>query len=167
MTSESALQWRPPVPYVALRARARMDQIGVTCPPLVPELLGWLAAHGVEEDGPVFFRYVVVDMAGELAIDVGVPVKVLPAGDDRVRADVLPAGRYAVCTHHGHYQELVGATGGLLDWAQRQGVRWQASPDQRHWAARLEIYHNDPDDEPNPARWETELAFLTEANPAP
>jgi|SRR5277367_1493163 len=83
------------------------------------------------------------------------------AGDDRVLAGVLPAGKYAMVWHIGHPDTLVDATSALLDWAAGQGLTWDVTEteDDDRWGARLEIYETDPAQEPNMNNWETELAF--------
>ena len=79
----------------------------------IPELFGWLGVRGVEPTDAPFFRYHVVDMDGELEVEVGVPVppnSAIPASDEDVTAGTLPAGRYVVTTHVGHPDQLVGVT---------------------------------------------------------
>lgn len=167
MTQRPRLEWRDATPFLAIRTRARIADIGATCSPLVDTLFGWMAEHGVAEAGPVFFRYVRVDMAGELDIDVGVPVHApLPAGDGRVRPDMLPAGHYAMLTHIGPYDGLMEAIARLLAWGEQQGLRWQACAGQRGWVARLEFYPTNPAEEPDASKWVSELAFLTEGGAA-
>jgi effector-binding domain-containing protein len=146
-------------PYVSITMSVTMAEIGAKLPPLTGEVFGWLGARGTAPDGAPFFKYNVIDMAGELEIEVGVPVAEAVPGDDRVRAGVLPAGRYATVTHVGPYEELLGATSRLLSWGKEQGLKWDASDDQRHWGARLECYETDPGEEPDPANWVTELRF--------
>lgn len=162
MSHEPRLQSRTAQPYIAIRTRAPITEIGQTCPPLIGELFAWMAEHGVTDVAPVFFRYVLIDMEGLMEIDVGIPIQEpLPVGDARVRVDVLPAGRYATLRHVGPYDGLMDATGRLLDWGGKQGLRWQASEDQRHWVARIEFYPTDPAEEPDSSKWVSELAFLT------
>jgi DNA gyrase inhibitor GyrI len=83
------------------------------------------------------------------------------AGDERVLAGVLPAGRYVTMTHVGHPDGLYEATGRLLTWAKEQGLSWDSSDTEagERWGARLEIYESDPDDEPDMNKWVTVLAF--------
>ena len=49
----------------------------------------------------------------------------------------------------------------MLDWAQSQGLTWdkQDTPDGERWGCRLEIYPVNPAEQPDPAKWETELVF--------
>jgi effector-binding domain-containing protein len=147
-------------PYVAIRANVTMQEL----PGLADrfgEVFGWLAEHGVAPAGPPFFRYNVIDMAHLLNVEAGVPVPAAVEGDGRVLAGVLPAGRYGTAIHVGPYDGLIGAVDDLLRWADSRGLEWDKSSadDGEHWSCRLEIYVTDPGQEPDPARWETRLAF--------
>jgi effector-binding domain-containing protein len=146
-------------PYVGIRTNVTMQQIGEKLPPLLGEVFGWLDARGITPAGAPFFKYNVIDMAGELEIEVGVPLASTVAGDDRVMNGVLPAGRYVSMWHIGHPDGLYEATSRLLAWGKEHGVKWDASDDQTHWGVRLEAYEDDPDDEPDLDKWLTELRF--------
>jgi effector-binding domain-containing protein len=147
-------------PYVAIRADVTMEQL----PGLADrfgEVFGWLAERGVAPAGPPFFRYNGIDMARLLNVEAGVPVPAAVEGDDRVIARVLPAGRYGTSIHVGPYDGLIGAVDNLLQWADARGLEWDKSSadDGEHWGCRLEIYLTDPSQQPDPTKWETQLAF--------
>ncbi len=147
-------------PYVAIRARVSMSQLGSVGARL-GEVFGWLAARGVPPAGAPFFKYNVIDMARELEVEAGVPVAAAVDGDDHVLTGVLPAGRYATLAHAGHPDKLLGATKALLDWAPEQGLTWDMSPSDagERWGCRLEIYLTNPSEEPDMNKWQTQLAF--------
>jgi len=147
-------------PYAAISAKVTIEQLPGFADRL-GEVFGWLAEHGVAPAGAPFFRYRVIDMDGLLNVEAGVPVLTAVDGDDRVTAGVLPAGRYATALHIGPYDGLAGAAENLLQWADSQGLEWDRSTagDGEHWGCRLEIYLTDPRQQPDPAKWETQLAF--------
>ena len=160
MSAAPEIVIRTEQPYVAIRARVTMSEL----PGLgarLGEVFGWLGARGLAPAGAPFFKYNVVDMAHELDMEAGVPVAAAVDGDGHMVSGVLPAGRYATLTHVGHPSELAGVTETLLDWAAGQGLTWDTSPgpDGDRWGARLEIYLTDPAQEPDMAKWETQLAF--------
>jgi effector-binding domain-containing protein len=164
MSATPEIVTRAEQPYVAIRGRVTMDEIGAFAV-RTPEVYAWLGAHGVPPAGPPFLKYNVIDMMRPLEIDNGVPVAA-PAdgdgdGDGDMIAGVLPAGRYATVIHVGHPSELVGATKALLDWGAAQNLTWDMSPsaDGDRWGSRLEIYLTDPREEPDMSKWATQLAF--------
>jgi effector-binding domain-containing protein len=160
MHPEPRVVERAAQPYVAIARSVTMRTIPEAAD-RIPEVFGWLAARGIEAAGPPFLRFDVIDACRGLEVEAGVPVAAAPDGDDAVRPGVLPAGRYATVVHIGHPDELIGVTANLLDWTAAQGIRWDMAETEagQRWGCRLEIYRTNPAEVPDPARWETELAF--------
>ena len=126
---------------------------------LLGELIAWLHAHGVEPAGPFFLRLHVVDMAGDMDIEVGVAAS-SPHADGRVRAGVLPAGDYAILSYR---SKSMAANKRLHAWIDEQGIALDKHPHAHGeaFACRCEIYLTDPRSEPRKTRWVVELAFKT------
>jgi hypothetical protein len=99
-------------------------------------------------------------MESELDVEVGAPMASAPSGDGRVPPGVLPAGWYAALVYTG-VANGVPANAALLEWGARQGLAWDtyASPDGDGFGARYESFLTNPDEEPDMARWETEVAI--------
>jgi effector-binding domain-containing protein len=163
MLSTPEAEQRSEQQYAAIMTTAAMDEIGPVAAPLIGEVFGWLARHGTEPAGPPLFRYLSIDMEGELELEVGVPVAQEVPADHRVRARSLPAGSYVTAVFTGPYEGLRQATGELLAWAEQNGIVWESEPTTQGeaWGARVEFYLTDPDEEPDPSKWETLLAFQT------
>jgi effector-binding domain-containing protein len=163
MTHQPQVQARAAQPYAGIPATVTMDTISTAVDSGFAELFGWLASHGIASAGPPFIRYLVVDMAGDLQIELGVPVSAPIAGSGRIKPGVLPAGRYAVLRHTGPYDGLAASNGALQQWAADQGLRFDTSDTAQGsaWGGRVEHYLTDPSQEPDPAKWETDVAYLT------
>lgn len=161
MSEEPTVIERSEQPYVALRARMTMPELGEVLPPLAPQVYRWLSAHEIPPAGPCFWKYNEIDMSRELEVEVGVPVAEPVSTDGPLIAGLLPGGRYASVTHVGHPDTLEGATRDLLVWAEAQGLAFDVTEADGadHWAARLEEYLNDPDDGVDMAEWTTNLYF--------
>ena len=142
----------------------------------IPELFGWLGAHGLPATQAPFLRFNVIDMARELEVEAGVPIaaevsaaaaeaaaagEAAGAAGDAVFVGSLPAGDYVSATHVGHPDELVGVTAEVLSWAAGQGLTWDAweTPAGTAWGCRLTVTKTNPALEPDPNKWETELLF--------
>ena len=154
---------RPPQPYVGARQSVTMSSLSSVAD-RIPELMAWLAQHGHTPGGAPFFRYLTIDMERELDVEVGVPVADpvdSTEGDGAVTVDTLPGGRFVSAFHVGHPDGLYHATAELLQWAEMQGLQWDAhdSANGEAWGCRLEIYHTNPDEQPDMNAWRTELAF--------
>lgn len=157
--TEPKLEQRNAQHYVGIRTKAAIPELPTAIPQLHSEARAWLDTQGITPAGPPFIRYYTTDMATKLDIELGWPTAQAVSGAGRVNAGVLPAGRYVVLLHTGPYDQLVSVTAGLLAWAEANGVVWKM--DGEEWGARVEWYLKDPGDEPDPAKWETELAFLS------
>jgi effector-binding domain-containing protein len=161
MNDEPRVEQRAEQPYAGIRMRVTMDGLSGAVDQGFPELFGWLAEHSMAPAGPPFIRYHVIDMDGELDIELGVPADVTADGT-RVQPGVLPAGRYAVLRHTGPYDGLIASNAALLRWAGEHGVALDSwdTPDGTAWRSRVEHYLTNPAAEPDPAKWEVDVAFL-------
>ena len=163
MNHEPQIQERAAQHYAGIRVTVTMDGISGAVDEAFPELFGWLASMGIAAGGPPFIRYLVIDMAAGLQLELGVPVDAPVAGSGRVRPGVLPGGRYAVLRHTGPYDGLVASNAALQQWAREHRVEFDTwdTPDGSAWRARVEHYLTDPAKEPDPAKWEVDVAYLT------
>jgi effector-binding domain-containing protein len=151
----------PDRPYLGIRATCTPDTMAVIAD-RIPGIIGRVLGAGVPVGGAPFLRYRVLAPDGGLDVEAGVPVDdPAPLAGDGLHAAVLPAGRYAVARHLGHLDGLVAATDALLAAVTADGLAWDVvqRPDGEHWGARVEHFLTDLRVEPDPARYETELAF--------
>ncbi|MFD2797703.1 hypothetical protein ACFS27_29385 [Promicromonospora vindobonensis] len=63
--------------------------------------------------------------------------------------------------HNGHPDELIDLTDVLLRWAAAEGLTFDRHDTDAGdaWAGRFEFFLTDPDEQPDMAQWDTELAF--------
>lgn len=162
--SEPRIDTRPERPYLGIRVQTPMIGMFTVIERLRKEMMAWFDARQIVPAGPSFVRFHVIDMAGEMDIAVGIPVPEPLAGDERVRADVLPAGRYASLVFIGH-----GLTGNkaLLRFGQENGLVWDKWDDPRGDAfrARCETLLTDPRTEPRKKQWEVEVSIKIRDEP--
>ncbi len=149
--------------YAAIRLQVSVP-FGAVVVPSNQAVNAWLASRGLAPSGAPFIRYLTTDMARKLDIEIGWPVASAVAGDERISTGVFPAGRYATLNYFGPYDGdgLMKATAALLEWAKENHVTWKTSTidNIEWWEARIENYLTDPGNEPDPQKWQTELAFL-------
>jgi effector-binding domain-containing protein len=161
MKHELQIQRRAAQPYVGIRITVTMKGLAEAVDTGFPEVFGWLAKHGVTPAGPPFIRYLVIDMETELEIELAVSVGREAEGDGRVRSDVLPAGRYVALRYVGPFDGLTASNATLQQWAQERGITLDSRDTDRGsaWRARIEQFLTDPLTEPDPAKWEVEVAY--------
>ena len=165
MQQPPMIEQRAALPYAGIRMQFAMDGFTAAVDEAFPELFGWLADRGVQPAGPPFIRYHVIDMPAELDVEFGVPVGAAAQGDDRVRPGVLPAGRYVTLRHAGPYDGLIASNAALQNWAKARGITFD-SRDTDHgeaWHSRVEHYLTDPSAEPDPSKWQVDIAYLVSA----
>ena len=162
MLTEPKVVERSEQPYVAAKASVPMSGFGDVMPKLLSEVFASMQAHDIAPAGAPFIKYNVIDMEGQLEIEVGVPVGMPIVGDGRVIGANLPAGLYASLTYIGDYDGLVDANDALQKWAEAKGLRFamREAEDGDHFDSRLELYLTDPQEQPDPQKWETEVAYL-------
>jgi hypothetical protein len=99
-------------------------------------------------------------MEAKLDVELGIPVATSPSGDGRVTPGVIPAGRYAALVYTG-VQRGIEANAALLKWGKDQGLVWDKWPDGKGEAfgGRVEFFLTDPGEEPDQAKWQTEVAI--------
>ncbi len=161
--TEPRLERREKLNYVAICTTVTMQRMATVMQKLMPEVGGWLRAHNVKASGPEFIRYIRIDMAKELDIEVGVPVAKPQIGSGRVKPGVLPAGKYAVLTHFGNYSGLVAPNAEIQEWAKKKCLDWSVTKTKKgdEWAGRAEFYFTDPAMEPDADKWKTDILYLT------
>jgi effector-binding domain-containing protein len=161
MVTDPKIEQRKEQPTVGIRVRVPMSELPTVIPQTHGEVMDWLKQQGVKPSGPSIVRYHVIDMPNELDIEMAWPVAQPMKSSGRVIADVLPAGRYAFVLYTGDYSGLMPANGVLVDWAKANGIEWDRWDDPKGDAfrSRYENYIIDPGDDPDPAKWQTEVAI--------
>ena len=117
--------------------------------PTIGELLSTLAAQGIAPVGPVFTHHL-RGPTDTFDFELSVPVSAPVVATGRVQPGQWPAMRVARTVHHGPYEGLPDAWEEFTDWIKTNGHR--TAPDLR------ESYLTNPDSDPNPANWRTELS---------
>src|SRR5664279_159397 len=115
MISKPKLDDRKEQHYVGIRTQVTPKQFKVIIPKFLNELFGWQAQRRVLPAGAPFMRYYVIDMEGDMDVEIGVPVAKAIKGDEHVKAGVLPAGCYLSLVYSG----VTGYKGNkaLVEWA--------------------------------------------------
>ena len=106
-----------------------------------------LGDAGVGPAGPPFARY--FNMEEPFEYEAGVTVSTPFAGSDEVKPGEIGGVEAAVGMHIGPYDTLEQTYTAMMEWITRQG-RTVAGP---MW----ETYLTDPDTEPDPQAWRTEV----------
>jgi hypothetical protein len=122
------------------------------------ELNAWVVENNIKTAGPPFLRFHVIDMRGFMDISYCVPArKALPDNGD-IKADFIPAGRYASLVYSGGG---ISGNRALIEWVRAKGIdfdRWDTEQGD-NFSGRYETYLTDPKIEPRKSRWKIEVAI--------
>jgi effector-binding domain-containing protein len=149
---------RPDEHYIGIRTQTPFKgMFTVIDKHLFKELRAWMKQEGIEPAGQPFFRYYIINMEGEMDVEVGIPVATALSGNGRVCPGVLPGGRYASLVYRGTGYTGSGA---LTRWAIENGHAFDQWDDPKGTAfrARYERYLTDPNVQPLKSKWEVEVA---------
>ncbi|MFH0750268.1 MAG: GyrI-like domain-containing protein [Chloroflexota bacterium] len=146
------IQQRAPRPALAIPLHSNLEEISATLGVALAEVWHAAEAAGRTPEGPPFTRYFSEPDGGAGNLDYEAGVTLLEpasAGQGRALPTELPGGTLAVGWHMGPYDTIGETYGALMGWIGEQG-RTVAGP---MW----EVYWTNPDDEPDPALWRTEV----------
>lgn len=105
---------------------------------------------GTEICGPPFARYRPLDSEfKEFEVEAGFPVTNEPTGSEEVDASSLPAGPAAVAMHIGPYDAMVPTYDAIVAFLREQHAE--------AFGPAWEVYLSDASEEPDPAKWRTEI----------
>jgi effector-binding domain-containing protein len=165
MLTEPKIERRDAVPYMGIRAQTPMNELPTFIRQSLGKLFPWVRKRGAQPAGPPFIRFHAIDMSAKLDVEVGIPISGNMAGEGQIQPSVLSSGRYVSLVYTG-VDNGIAANAALLDWAAKQGLvldRWD-TPDGDAFAGRFESFLTDAAEEPDPEKWETEVAIrLAEA----
>ena len=116
--------------------------------PGLHELMAAIAAQGIAPTGP-WFTHHLRRPTDTFDFEISVPVSAPVAAAGRVQPGEWPAMRVARTVHHGPYEGLPEAWGEFMEWIEANGHQ----PAADLW----ECYLTNPDSDPDPATWRTEL----------
>jgi len=162
MNSEPKIEVRAEQPYASIRTQVTMQELGSgIIPQLHDEVMNWLKVQGISPSGAPILRYNVINMAGKMDLEMAWPVAQPVKGNGRVIGGSLPAGSYGTILYTGAYDGLMDANRILIEWARDNNIQWDNWQNDSGdvFASRYETYITDPGDEPDPAKWQTEVAI--------
>ncbi len=160
--TDPRIETRPEQPYLGIRTEVGMGELGSgIIPQLHSDVMRYMKAHNIQPSGAPILIYHIINMPGKMHLEMAWPVATPQKGDDRVVGSSLPAGRYGVVLYTGDYSGLMDANRVLIEWAKSNNIEWDRwdDPAGDAFRARYETYITDPGDEPDSAKWQTEVAI--------
>jgi effector-binding domain-containing protein len=163
LTMNPELVTRPAQWSVVVPIEASLSQWSKTIE-AIPQIVGWIEENGIQPASPLFYRYRRIgDLEKPFSVEIGFAVheRAEPAGD--IIASEMEGGTYLTYLHRGHPDQLFETNRGVETWARKYGILLDVARDgdTEDWKGRYEFFLTNPDDEPDPNKWEIKLAWLT------
>ncbi len=154
--SEFSLLERAPQPTAVVRATIPVSDIPAFLGRAYQSVVQVLEAQGIAPVGEPFAYYLGAPTT-TVEMEAGFPVAAAcePSGD--VVPGVLPGGTVATGVHVGPYDTMVDTYNRLMAWVADQGL----VPQKGMW----EVYLTDPQKQPDPSTWRTEIFWPVTAAP--
>jgi effector-binding domain-containing protein len=147
-TYEIQSQPRQEQPTAVAQTALDVADIGPWLTATYGSVFNFLATHDSLPVGPPFARYQQLG-GGRFQVEAGFPVAQAIQGEGDVIASVLPGGLVATTLHIGPYEAMEPAYEAVASWVDQQGGERTGDP----W----EVYFSDPQEEPDPDTWKTEV----------
>ncbi len=140
----------PEQPILCVRRRVKRSEISATIGGSLGAIFAHAMQHGVGTTGHPITRYIEMS-AGIVTMEPAMRVASHPPADPsgNVLNETLPAGATAFTTHMGAYDALPAAYTALEEWMHDNGYVPGGAP----W----EDYITDPSEDPDPAKWRTDV----------
>lgn len=149
---------RPEAPYVGVRMVTPFRGMLGVRDKLLDEVMDFAETSELAVVEYGFLRLLVVDMQGDMEIEVGVKTRKRTDFAGRIESGVLPAGNYATLSYRG-----VGtaANRAIQEWTAAEGLALDKSesPAGDRFGCRYEAYLTDPAVESHKKKWTIQLAF--------
>lgn len=149
---------RPKQVYMGIRTIAPFKGMSKVISGIAEDLNAWVNENNIKTSGLPFLRYHVIDMRGSMDISFCVPVRKALPDDGQVKADFIPAGRYASLVYSGGG---ISGNRALIEWVRAKGLdfdRWDTEQGD-NFRGRYETYLTDPNVEPRKSKWKIEVAI--------
>jgi effector-binding domain-containing protein len=133
-----------------MRARVKVQDMSTFLGRAFSTVAECIQRTGLAYAGPPYGRYTPIDGSfAEFDVEAGFPVIGTPVSEGDVVASTLPGGEVAVVEHIGPYDAMTPAYKALTDWVEEHNSSVSGAP----W----EVYFSDPGEEPDPAKWRTDI----------
>ena len=156
--TDPKIEYQPEKTYMGIRIQTPYSGMHKEIDKLRKELALWFKGKGIKAVEPPILRYHCIDMKGEMDLEYAIPVQGAHASEGRIKAAILPAGRYvSIIYTGGGYQ----GNKTLVEWIKKNDIpidRWDNEKGD-NFAGRYEQYLTDPNIEPRKTKWHILLAF--------
>ncbi len=135
-------------PFLYMRSQVKQEEIATALANMFGPVFMFATTNGIPFAGPPTARYVSFG-PGLITIEAGMPIVASAEVEDDIMMGSLAGGTVASTLHMGPYD--------TLNEGHEAIQRWMAENGETSAGAPWEVYVTDPGEEPDPAKWITEI----------
>jgi effector-binding domain-containing protein len=142
-----------PAKVMAIKATVNSDEVSTRLGEFFPRLIDCVINSGIDMMGPPYSKYYSWDPEGETEMEAGVPVSG-EAECEGVEYIELPACKVVTCMHIGPYEKIDSVYDAIQEYITENKMKING--------AVWEVYITDPNSEPDPEKYRTQVYFPIE-----
>lgn len=139
---------------LTIKATTPTSEISAKMGELYPKLMSCILDNEIEMTGPPFARYHSWDPEGDTEFEVGVPVSKGAECEEGIKLVELPACKVVTALHIGPYESLGPVYEAIQKYIDKKDLKVSG--------AVWEVYLTDPNAEPDPNKYKTQIYFPVE-----
>jgi len=142
------------VKALIIKATTPTGEISAKLGELYPKLMSCILENEIEMTGPPFAKYYSWDPEGDTELEAGVPVNAEVECEGDIEFVELPACKVVTVLHTGPYESLAPVYDAIQKYIDEKGLKING--------AVWEVYLTDPNAEPDPNKYQTQVYFPVE-----
>jgi effector-binding domain-containing protein len=142
------------VKALTIRTTTPSGDVSATLGELYPKLMSCIIDNEVEMTGPPFAKYHSWDPEGDTELEAGIPVDTEVECEEDIEFVELPACKVVTALHTGPYESLGPVYEAIQKYINEKGLKING--------AVWEVYLTDPNAEPDPNKYQTQIYFPVE-----
>jgi effector-binding domain-containing protein len=139
---------------LTIKATTPSDEISAKLGELYPKIMSCILENEIEMTGPPFAIYHSWDPEGDTKLEAGVTVDKEAECEGDIEFVELPACKVATALHTGSYESIGPVYEAIQKYINEKGLKIKG--------AAWEVYLTDPNTEPDPNKYQTQVYFPVE-----
>ncbi len=139
---------------LAIKATVKSDAVGAKMGEIYPRLMDCLKKSGIDMTGPPYSKYYSWDPEGETEMEAGIPVSGPAECEEDIEYIELPPCKVVTAMHTGPYEKISPVYDAIQGYINENGMKING--------AVWEVYITDPNSEPDPEKYKTQVYFPVE-----
>ena len=139
-----------PFNFLSIREKVSPEEISAKMGEMYGKIMSIIQKNNLETTGMPYSVYYEMDET-QIDVECGIPVTEVIEINEPFKSGTQNALNYAMLQYFGNYNQLENGHAQLQEWIKTHKFRLNGSP--------IEVYVTDPQDEPSPEKWQTNIYY--------